>query len=148
MSKYALLRVKEMMDILSLKTNDIHSIINQDDRDIINRRIINNLIHLSINNTNNNNLNFLEELGIPNDNNELAKNINNYSKIELAINNDISLLFISILNEISLLKINLSYKKKLTKSLYNTLYITILVDFSLYVIFEFKPVPFTILELL
>lgn len=109
------------------KTNDIHSIIEQDNSNIIIRRIINNLIRHSINNPNYPNKleisNLFKDLGIEDDNNQLIKDINNHSKIEIAINDDINLLFISILKDSTLINKNILYKDKLNKAIYNTIFI-------------------------
>ena len=110
------------------KTNDIHSIINQDENDIINRRIINNLIHDIINNINYNNhktetLNLLKEIGINIDNEKAIKDINNFSQVELKINEDIYLIFLTILQEsLELIKYD-KYKNELKQAIYNTCYI-------------------------
>ena len=110
------------------KTNDIHSIINQDESDIINRRIINNIIYnLIINrnyyniNSNNEISNLLKNLGINNDNEQIIKEINNLSQIEITINEDIYMIFLSILQETS--EQPKYSSNELKKTIYKTCYI-------------------------
>lgn len=114
----------------SLKISDTFSIIKQDDNDKLIRRVINILISQTITNIDyskilNEVLEIIKALGIPIDDEELSKDINNQSRIELAINNDINLVFLAILQESSSLFKYSEYKNELKKAIYNTSFINI-----------------------
>lgn len=114
----------------SVKNNDINSIINQDDSDKLNRRIINILVNQAVTDKDYSSnaipkevFELLEEIGISINHDEISKDINNQSKIELAINNDITLVFLAILQETSLLFKYSNYKNQLQKTIYRASFI-------------------------
>jgi len=137
MQKYqtANLTIEQKFKIIELLSNspnttnldDINIIIKQNENDKINRRIINILIKEIINIQDNSLLikitQLINELNPTYNTNISIKELIINSKIELAIKNDITLLFLSILNEnINLFKYSI-YKNELKKALYNTCYI-------------------------
>jgi len=114
----------------SSRKDNIDTIINQQDNDLITRRVFNILINQTITNINytKNNiptelLEFIKEYNIPINDNKINKEINNYTQIQLAISNDINLVFLSILQDnLNLWKYS-QYKNNLLKSFYSTIFI-------------------------
>ena len=114
----------------SSKKENIDIIINQQDNDLITRRVFNILINQTIPNINYTKkqmptelLELLNSQGLPIKDNYSFKEINDYTKIELAISKDINLTFLSILQEnLNLWKYS-QYKNNLLKSFYSTLFI-------------------------
>ena len=114
----------------SINLNDINCIINQNENDIINRRIINILIKETIITKDITDSKIpqkinklIEKLKINTNQEEITKNIFKNSKIELAIKNDITLVFLSIINEtLNLFKYS-NYQYELKKIIYNTSFI-------------------------
>lgn len=112
------------------KKENINIIINQQDNDLITRRVFNILTNQTIPNIDYTKKNIPTELlellntyGLPIKNNKTFKEINNYTKIQLAISNDINIIFLSILQEnLNLWKYS-QYKNNLLKSFYSTLFI-------------------------
>lgn len=114
----------------SSKTDSITTIINQSDNDTITRRIFNILVNQTIVNidyTKNNIptelLELLNNFGLSLDDNKTYTEITNYSKIQLAINNDINSIFLVILQETLNLWKYSKYKNNLLKALYSTSFI-------------------------
>ena len=114
----------------SSRKDNIDTIINQQDNDLITRRVFNILINQTITNINytKNNiptelLEFINAYNIPINDNKINKEINNYTQIQLAISNDINLVFLSILQDnLNLWKYS-QYKNNLLKSFYSTIFI-------------------------
>lgn len=114
----------------SYKKDNIDTIINQQNNDLITRRVFNILINQTITNIDytknhipNKLLELLNTCGLSTNDNKSYKEINNYTKIQLAISNDINLLFLSILQEnINLWKYS-QYKNNLLNAFYSTLFI-------------------------
>jgi len=114
----------------SSRKDNIDTIINQQDNDLITRRVFNILINQTVTNidyTKNNIptelLEFINAYNIPINDNKINKEINNYTQIQLAISNDINLVFLSILQDnLNLWKYS-QYKNNLLKSFYSTLFI-------------------------
>lgn len=114
----------------SSRKDNIDTIINQQDNDLITRRVFNILINQTITNidyTKNNIptelLEFIKDYNLSINDNKINKEINNYTKIQLAISNDINLVFLSILQDnLNLWKYS-QYKNNLLKSFYSTLFI-------------------------
>ena len=112
------------------KKENINIIINQQDNDLITRRVFNILTNQTIPNIDYTKkhiptdlLELLNTYGLPIKNNKTFKEINNYTKIQLAISNDINIIFLSILQEnLNLWKYS-QYKNNLLKSFYSTLFI-------------------------
>lgn len=124
------LTTKQKFKIIELlsknsKTDNITSIINQNEYHKSTRRIINALINQTITNINHkeSSIELLKKIGININDTKTSTEINNYSKIELAINNDIILVFITLLKENSSLFKYSHYQKELTKALYSTIFI-------------------------
>lgn len=114
----------------TLKIEDINTIINQNDNDKVQRRIINILINQVITNIDYTKdsipkeiFEFFKSSGIPINNNQAYKEINNYSKIQLSINNDIIIVFLAILQETLNISKNNKYQKQLIKALYTSSFI-------------------------
>ena len=111
------------------KTDSISTIINQYDFDLISRRVFNILtnqiitnIDYTINKKDIQSLEFLNTFELSTNNNTYNE-ISNYTKIQIAINNDIKLIFLLILQEtLNLCKYS-KYKNDLLKSLYSTSFI-------------------------
>ena len=114
----------------STKKDNIDTIINQQDNDLITRRVFNILVNQTVTNIDYNKKNIPTELlkilnsyGLSINENISYKETNNYTQIQLAISNDINLVFLSILQEnINLCKYS-QYKNNLLKSFYSTLFI-------------------------
>ena len=114
----------------SSKKDNIDTIINQQDNDLITRRVFNILVNQTVTNidyTKNNIptelLEFINAHNLSINDNKINKEINNYTKIQLAISNDINLVFLSILQDnLNLWKYS-QYKNNLLKSFYSTLFI-------------------------
>jgi len=114
----------------SSRKDNIDTIINQQDNDLITRRVFNILINQTVTNidyTKNNIptelLEFINAYNIPINDNKINKEINNYTQIQLAISNDINLVFLSILQDnLNLWKYS-QYKNNLLKSFYSTIFI-------------------------
>lgn len=139
-SKYknANLTTEQKMKIIELLTDNSNSskkeniniIINQQDKDLITRRVVNILVNQTISNIDytkknipNELLELLDTHNISINDNESYKEIKNYSKIQLAISNDINLVFLNILYEnLNLWKYS-EYKNNLLKSFYSTSFI-------------------------
>lgn len=114
----------------SSRKDNIDTIINQQDNDLITRRVFNILINQTITNidyTKNNIptelLEFIKDYNLSINDNKINKEINNYTQIQLAISNDINLVFLSILQDnLNLWKYS-QYKNNLLKSFYSALFI-------------------------
>ena len=114
----------------SSKKENINLIINQQDNDLITRRVFNILVNQTFTNIDytkknisTNLLKLQNSYDLSINNNKNCKEINNYTKIQIAISNDIYLVFLNILEETLNLWKYSQYKKDLLKSFYSTLFI-------------------------
>ena len=124
------IKIIELLSITqpTLKNDNLTYIIEQQDNNIIIRRVINILLTKTINYKdyakNCLSTGFFEDLKdieIPIDKEEIYTNFHNEAKVEEAINNDITSIFLSILQE-ELIKYP-KYREKLLKAKYNTIFI-------------------------
>ena len=112
----------------SPKKENIDIIINQQDNDLITRRVFNILINQTIANIDYTKkqisselLELLKSYELSIKDNKTYKEINNYTQIQIAISNDINLVFLNILQENLKLWKYSQYKNNLLKSFYSFL---------------------------
>lgn len=113
----------------STKISNINCIIEQNDSDIIVRRVINILTNKTLTNKNyaqnlipKEMFEQLKNLGIPIESKQAYKNLNNDTKVQVAINNDITIVFLSILEDTITFKKYETYRNKLLKAKYDTVF--------------------------